>query len=287
MKKILFILGILFLVGFWVLPASAIELVRQKNVATIIYFPIVDGAGDLVNAAAALDSETDTWNDGAAADGFTDLAAESAEINNGGWYSLALAQGEMNFDYIAIQIKSSTAGSIDQRILIRTQVGDPLNIATSDDGGTINVTGGAIDTVTTTTTATTATTCGTVNALAANVITAASINANAITDAKVADDIQVDIVSISTSTDAADKLEASAETIVTAAAAAGTLSTTQMTTTLTEVTNDHYNGRIIIWTSGVLAGQATDITDYNGVTKMVTYTAVTEAPGDGDTFNIL
>ena len=242
MKKILFILGILFLVGFWVLPASAIELVRQKNVATIIYFPIVDGAGDLVNAAAALDSETDTWNDGAAADGFTDLAAESAEINNGGWYSLALAQGEMNFDYIAIQIKSSTAGSIDQRILIRTQVGDPLNIATSDDGGTINVTGGVVD---------------------------------------------ADVLAISTSTDAADKLEASAETIVTAAAAAGTLSTTQMTTTLTEVTNDHYNGRIIIWTSGVLLGQATDITDYNGVTKMVTYTAVTEAPGDGDTFNIL
>ena len=287
MKRILTFLSILILSCLWCLPATGIELVRQKNVATILYFPIVDGAGDLVNAAADLDSETDTWNDGAAADGFADLAAESAEINSGGWYSLALAQSEMNFDYIAIQIKSSTTGSIDQRILIRTQVGDPLNIATSDDGGTINVTGGAVDTVTTTTTATTATTCGTVNALAANVITAASINANAITDAKVANDVQVDIISISTSSEAADRLEASAETIVTAAAATGTLSTTQMTTNLTEITNDHYNGRIIIWTSGVLKDQATDITDYDGATKKLTYTGVTEAPSDGDTFNIL
>jgi hypothetical protein len=55
-----------------------------------------------------------------------------------------------------------------------------------------------------------------------------------------------DAVAISGSTDAADHLEASAETIVVSAAAAGTLSTTQMTTTLTEATNDHYNGRIII-----------------------------------------
>lgn len=101
------------------------------------------------------------------------------------------------------------------------------------------------------------------------------------------DYLQVDVVSISGSTDASDNLEASAETIVTAAAAAGTLSTTQMTTTLTEVTDDHYNGRIIIWTSGVLKDQATDITDYDGTTKMVTYTATTEAPGDGDTFNII
>lgn len=96
-----------------------------------------------------------------------------------------------------------------------------------------------------------------------------------------------DAVAISGSTDAADKLEASAETIVIGAAAAGTLSTTQMTTNLTEATNDHYNGRIIIWTSGVLIRQATDITDYAGATKMLTYTAVTEAPGNGDTFVIV
>lgn len=96
-----------------------------------------------------------------------------------------------------------------------------------------------------------------------------------------------DVTAISTSTDAADKLEASAETIEAGAAIAGTLSTTQMTTNLTEATNDHYNGRVIIWTSGVLIRQATDITDYDGASKMLTYTAVTEAPSATDTFVIV
>jgi len=96
-----------------------------------------------------------------------------------------------------------------------------------------------------------------------------------------------DAVAISGSTDAADKLEASAETIVTGAAVTGTLSITQMTTNLTEITDDHYIGRIIIWTSGVLQDQASDITDYDGGTKMLTYTATTEAPSNGDTFNIV
>ena len=86
---------------------------------------------------------------------------------------------------------------------------------------------------------------------------------------------------------AATKLATSAGTIISAAAATGTLSTTQMTTNLTEATDDHYNGRIIIWTSGVLQNQATDITDYDGATKMLTYTATTEAPSNGDTFIIV
>lgn len=85
----------------------------------------------------------------------------------------------------------------------------------------------------------------------------------------------------------AAKLALSANTIVSGAAAAGTLTTTAMTTNLTEATSDHYNGRIIIWTSGVLQNQATDITDYDGTTKVLTYTAVTEAPSALDTFIIV
>ncbi len=96
-----------------------------------------------------------------------------------------------------------------------------------------------------------------------------------------------DAVAISGSTEAADNLEASAETIVTGAAIAGTLSTTEMTTDLTEATNDHFNGRVIIWTSGVLQDQATDITDYDGASKKLVYTQTTEAPSIGDTFNIV
>lgn len=83
---------------------------------------------------------------------------------------------------------------------------------------------------------------------------------------------------------AAAQLAKSAAVIISGAAIAGTLSTTQMTTDLTEATDDHYNGRIIIWTSGVLLGQATNITDYTGATKLLTYTAITEAPTAADTF---
>ena len=70
-------------------------------------------------------------------------------------------------------------------------------------------------------------------------------------------------------------------------AEAGTLSNTQMTTDLTEATDEHYNGRSVIWTSGVLQDQASDITAYLGSTGRLTYTAVTEAPSAADTFVIV
>ena len=98
--------------------------------------------------------------------------------------------------------------------------------------------------------------------------------------------IKADMLAISGDTGAADKLEEGATALQLGAAAAGTLSTTEMTTNLTEATNDHFNGRVITWTSGVLAQQSTDITDYDGTTKKLTFTAITEAPSDGDTFVI-
>jgi len=57
---------------------------------------------------------------------------------------------------------------------------------------------------------------------------------------------------------------------------------------ITEATADHYNGRIVIFTSGILTGQATDITDYalNGGRGHFTVTALTEAPPNDCTFTI-
>lgn len=54
---------------------------------------------------------------------------------------------------------------------------------------------------------------------------------------------------------------------------------------ITEATADHFNGRIVIWRTGVLAGQATDITDYAAVGGIgqFTVTAMTEAPSNNDT----
>lgn len=92
--------------------------------------------------------------------------------------------------------------------------------------------------------------------------------------------------------DALHKIQASGGTIV-----KGTVShdNTAASTTvfycddITEATADHYNGRIVIFTSGVLIYQATDITDYEldtGEGKF-TVTALTEAPGDNDSFVII
>lgn len=76
------------------------------------------------------------------------------------------------------------------------------------------------------------------------------------------------------------------ESLVVATAVTGTLTATTITTNLTETTNDHYNGRMLTFVSGSLAGQQTEILDYNGTTKTLTVTAMTEAPANGNVFII-
>ncbi len=58
---------------------------------------------------------------------------------------------------------------------------------------------------------------------------------------------------------------------------------------ITEATADHFNDRIIIFVTGVLRYQATDITDYAlaGGKGHFTVTALTEAPSNNDTFVIV
>lgn len=97
----------------------------------------------------------------------------------------------------------------------------------------------------------------------------------------------VDVGKINADATAAAQLAKSAVAIESGAAIAGTLSTTQMSTDLTEATNDHYIGRVVIWTTGVLTNQASDITDYVGVNGVLTFTAVTDAPSATDKFVIL
>jgi len=56
---------------------------------------------------------------------------------------------------------------------------------------------------------------------------------------------------------------------------------------LTEVTDDHFNDLVIIFTTGVLLGQARRISDYNGTTKVISVTPdLTDAPDFNDTFVI-
>jgi hypothetical protein len=104
--------------------------------------------------------------------------------------------------------------------------------------------------------------------------------------------LQVDVEQIDGSTAAATRLSLSATQII-----PGVVDTTVNPTTttymesdtITEATADHYNGRIVIFTSGALEGQATDITDYAlvGANGAFTMSALTEAPSNNGTFIIV
>lgn len=99
----------------------------------------------------------------------------------------------------------------------------------------------------------------------------------------------VNVTQISGSSDAADNLEKSALAIVVFTVNDATPATTGFITNLTEATNDHYNGRYIVGAGSGEAcfGQLTKITNYDGGTKTITVTAMTNAPANGDTFVML
>jgi hypothetical protein len=75
--------------------------------------------------------------------------------------------------------------------------------------------------------------------------------------------------------------------IIYGTAQTGTLSTTQATTNLSGYADDQLIGRILIWTSGNCEGEATDLTDYANASGLMTFTALTTAPANGDTFKII
>ncbi len=79
------------------------------------------------------------------------------------------------------------------------------------------------------------------------------------------------------------------DTAVTAATATAFECLRLSPNTTEETTADHYNGRNILFTTGNLLGQMTDITDYalQNSREFYTVTALTEAPADGDRFVVL
>lgn len=67
----------------------------------------------------------------------------------------------------------------------------------------------------------------------------------------------------------------------------GTITTSSFPTNLTNAHAQSYVGRIIAFTSGVCAGQETNITGYVVTNGVLTVTALTNAPSPGDTFVML
>ena len=155
--------------------------VPRKNVAYRVTFPILDADGDLVTAAAALDSELS-----GDAGTFADVTLEATEIaTSSGMYYLELSAAEMNYDTVAIIVKTTTTGAKTTPIVmypetlgdIRVDVGQISGDATAADNCELFYDGtgyaAANSTVGTVTT---------VSGFAANAITAAAI-ANAAIDA--------------------------------------------------------------------------------------------------------
>jgi hypothetical protein len=98
--------------------------------------------------------------------------------------------------------------------------------------------------------------------------------------------LQVDLQEINGSTGPADNMERAGNGIVLGTVSTGSTASA-VVTGLTEGTNDHYKGAMIVFTSGNLAGQRLRITAYAGGSKTLTVTNQTaDIPQNGDTFYI-
>ena len=203
------------------------------------------------------------------------IVGSATHEGNGQW-SFNLTAAEMNADMVGLLITETGSIAINHTILTDTSIISEVKTDTDailvDTGTTLPADLATIDT--------------NVDAVLVDTGTTLPAQISALNDFDPTTD-GVDVTKINGSTEAAQDLSASALTIVRASAVTGTLSTTEMTTDLTEATDDHYNGRIIIWTSGVLKDQATAITDYTGASKKLTFVAITEAPSNADTFVIV
>lgn len=105
-------------------------------------------------------------------------------------------------------------------------------------------------------------------------------------------DYRCDTVQIAGSTTAASQLAKSAGVILSGTvsnAVASPTVTVFSAADITEATADHYNGRVIVFTSGALIGQSTAIVDFARVSSegQFTVVALTEAAANGDTFIIV
>lgn len=103
--------------------------------------------------------------------------------------------------------------------------------------------------------------------------------------------ISADVMKVDGNEHSAKRMRLSALAIVSGVAVAGTLTSTQMTVDLLEVTNTHYLNRVLVWTSGVLKDAAVRISEYDGVSipRKLSYssTPTGESPSPGDEFIII
>ena len=274
------------------------------NISSTVFFPLV-GSGTAAFTTAGSGSLTGT-NVQVSKDGATFATSTNTGTHVGlGIYSLVLTTSELSAKQVMVLVRGS-AGTIweDQGLLIFTYgnasamypfdfgtalsaqtVGTVTRIAGSGvtdvwGAGTRTLTGGtyASDLVTILGTAIT----GTGGRQEVNVshlkgTAAAGTQGTA----------NVNVTAIGGDATAATIAGTAFLTIVRGSATGSPLTTTEMKTDFAETSDDHYNGRIVIFLGGTLEGQASDITDYAGNSKVFTYSTLTEAPADGQRFLVV
>lgn len=238
--------------------------IRKNDAAgATLVFPIYDNDGDLVTAAATLDSER-SIDQGT----FADCTNEAAEIaTSSGMYSLALTQAEINGDEIAVITKTTTTDAktavnvvytstrnIDD-LAFPTVSGRSLDVAATGEAGIdLDNAVGALGTA----------------QFDAGYFTAALFAAGAVDAAALNADAVTEIRSIANGT-----------------ADAGGTTTTLVDAALTEI-DDTWNGSWLLLTSGTDANRVRLITDFDAASDTITFApAVSAAIGAGVTYEIL
>lgn len=216
-----------------------------------------------------------------------------------GYYDFDLTQAETNGFELQIYPQSSTANiqviGVPGTVYTRPPNFDDLGIESDGDLTKVNTLNGHIAQTADHTAA--IADIPTVSEFNARTILAASYALEATLGTPTGADLATDIAGVQSDTDnmqtrllstaqLAAQIELLAGAVTGFTAVTGTLSSTQMTTDLTEITDDHYVGRTVIWTTGALVGQASDVTVYTGSTKLLTFTILAsgEAPANLDQF---
>lgn len=163
--------------------------IPRKNVAYRVTFPLLDSDGDLVTAAAALDSEVSL--DGGV---FADATNEATEIaTSSGMYFLDLTAAEMNADTVAIVVKTTTVGAKTTPIVLYPEEAGDVRVDVVQISGDSVAADNAEAWFDNTGFAASASTVGTVNSVATGGITAGSIATDAIGAAELAADAVTEI----------------------------------------------------------------------------------------------
>lgn len=226
------------------------------------------GSATTINARGHLGGGTWTFD--------SDCTA-SIEVPLGGTHTITTGGGAIEFRGFPKALNIVTSGSGTTNAVVMS--GAPVGI--SGTGGTVNIYG-PHGPITDTSSGTT------VNDYGADITDIPEILLDTGTNGVVlAGTPDTNAAQIGGNASAATNLAASALGIISTTVNDAGASTTAFVIASTESTDDHFIGRIIVFTSGALAGQATDITDYVGSSKTVTVTALTEAPANGVSFVIV